>query len=142
MDFGSLVESMIYGISISKQPGEYSSSKHIVSIDIEDNYKNRWSLTATGVSDLCIKSLCIQNIIHEVYLFEGVSSDCDDVRNKIHFLLDAGDQSNKNDWVWKLVEQFVTSISAGQACLLEIEPVCGAYILMIAESISLKMISR
>jgi hypothetical protein len=139
MDLAPLVESMLYGIAVTKEPGKYADSKYTVSMDIEDNAANRWVLAANGVSHLDINGLCIQNIIHEVYVFEGASSQDEEVRHMVFRLLHGRDPGKPEDgWRWNLVREITQAMAAGQLHLLEIEPVCGAWVFLIAESVALQ----
>ena len=44
----------------------------------------------------------------------------------------------EDDWRWKLVREITQAMAAGQLHLLEIEPVCGAWVFLIAESVALQ----
>jgi hypothetical protein len=139
INLASLVESMLYGIAITKEPGRYADAKYAVSMDIEDNDGNHWALAANGVSHLDINGLCIQNIIHEVFVFECTSSQDEEVRHKVFRLLHGRDPENfEDDWRWKLVEETAQTMATGQIRLLEIEAVCGAWVFLIAESVALQ----
>ena len=53
-------------------------------------------------------------------------------------LQDRAPEKPEDDWRWNLVEETTQAMAAGQLHLLEIEPVCGAWVFLIAESVALQ----
>lgn len=133
MNFDALIECKINGISVVEKMDGQS-----VLVSIEDNDRNAWILTASAVGDLIVEEMRLQNIIEQISMFEGPAVDNEDARRKIFFLLRGKYPESKIDLVWGGVEKVVADISVGNCFLLEIEPVYGAYVLMIAQSISLE----
>ena len=133
MNLDALVEVMIRGISVAKGTGGRS-----VLVNMEDNDGNVWILTASEVSELLVEEMRLQNIIEQIVLFDGSAVDSEDARKKIFFLLRGKYPESKDDLAWDGVEKAVADISNGKTCLLEIAPVYGAYVLLIARAISLE----
>lgn len=133
MNLDVLVESKIHGISI--EPRQEGSD---VVLSIVDNDGVRWRLVASSVSDMLATEMRTQNIIDHVVIVGASDEANDSVRQKVYYLLRGKDAETKSDLRWKGVEAVLHDISMSNKCLIEVEPVYGVYVLLIAKSISLE----
>ncbi len=132
MNFDFLVETIIQSVAVT-QTGHGQN----VLITILDHEANTWSLTAFSVSDFTLSGMRSSNIIDSINFFDAESPDLEDLQDTLLFLL-GGRYTMKEEWKTKLVAQHVQKIRNSEYVLLEIEPVAGAYIVLLAEKILLE----
>lgn len=134
MNFDFLVETIIQSVAVT-QTGHGQN----VLITILDHEANTWSLTAFSVSDFTLSGMRSSNIIDRINFFDAESPDLEDLQDTLLFLL-GGRYTMKEEWKTKLVAQHVQKIRNSEYVLLEIEPVAGAYIVLLAEKILLEKV--
>jgi len=111
-----------------------------VLIRILDHEKNRWELTASTVRYFVLNGMCLQNIIERIGIYDAsnIEAEFEAVREKIFFLLQGRYPEAKDESVLKdVIEKIFRDIRTSRCLLLEIKPVYGAYILLIAGQVSL-----
>ncbi|MEZ5673338.1 MAG: hypothetical protein R3E08_13555 [Thiotrichaceae bacterium] len=132
IDFSQFVETNITAIHIIK-----TAQEHDVSISILDHEQNHWVLTAYSVTAFSLDRLCSSNIIDWIRLLDESNTNLEELRNTI-FTLFSSEYTNNNKYIaWQLVDKVIDEIRNSERIVLEIEPVAGAYILLIAENVSL-----
>ena len=111
-----------------------------VLIRILDHEKKRWELTASSVCYFVLNGMCLQNVIERIWICDASNlvETFEVVREKIFFLLQGRYPEAKDELVLKdVIEGILKRIMASQCLMLEITPVYGAYVLLIANRVSL-----
>jgi hypothetical protein len=136
MNFDFLVETIIQSVAVTQ-------TKHgqDVLITILDHQKNTWILTACSMSEFILNGMCQTNIIECVNFFDAESPDIEYIQDTLLYTV-RGRNSKENEeikeWETQLVAQRVQKMKESGYVLLEIEPVAGAYIVLLAEKILLE----
>ncbi|ALG68904.2 hypothetical protein [Beggiatoa leptomitoformis] len=116
-----------------------ATHEHDVSILILDHEQNYWVLTAHSVSEFSFTQLYLSNIIYEICLLNENNTNLEELRNTLFFLLGGHEYADEHkQFLWKPVERVLQEIKNAERVLLEIEPVAGAHILLLAKAISLE----
>lgn len=138
MNLDAFIECEFDSVSVIPTPEGDS-----VLIRISDHEKKRWELTASGVRYFVLNGMCLQNIIERVGICDAsnVDAEFEATREKIFFLLQGRYPEAKDELVLKdVIGKIFQSIRASQCLLLEIKPVYGAYVLLIADQVSLHQV--
>lgn len=101
--------------------------------------KNRMRIVATGVDDYVVSDMRLMNIIDRVNIFDAgnIRDEATKVAQKIFFIMQ-GKEPDPADLKWPPLQEKMTCIQKGTLKLLEIEPVYGAYILILSKSFNLE----
>lgn len=135
MNFDAFIECVFDSVSI-----ESLAEGQNVHIRILDHEKNRWILTATAVNAFSLNDMCLQNIIDHISLYDmsNVDSDIEGIQRKIFFLLQGRFPVAEDELILKeSIERIFKDIRESRSLLLEIEPVCGAEVLLLAKHVFL-----
>ena len=135
MNFDKFVECEFDSVSVVSTPEGDG-----VLIRILDHEKKRWELTASRVRYFLLTDMCLQNIIESIGVVDEftVDAEFEATREKIFFLLQGRYPEAKDELVMKdFIEKILKDIRTSQCLLLEIKPVYGAYVLLIASHVSL-----
>lgn len=135
MNFDFLIETEIQGISIFK-----TTQNSDVLILVLDHQKNKWILTAHTVDTFSMNYMCLYNIIDRISILDETNTSEDELRKIIFSLLRGVDANKTEELEWKKINEILQKIRLSEFILLEIEPVSGAHILLIAKNISLQKI--
>lgn len=110
---------------------------HQVSFTFRTPHGEReFSLCAYGVDHLTMNEFSHQNIVHDVYML-GAASDSQRVRDLLaNLLFDRAGAADVVEPTFQVkLEECATAVLSGRKVLLEIEPVYGASVLLLAGSI-------
>jgi hypothetical protein len=122
LDLDKFVEATLIGFELDSVMGQ-------VVFAIREPSGKLWHLVASGVSDLNISEMRLQNIIDRI----SVWKDCVDMecKEKISSLI-----GNMFYTHLPAVGRIVGAIQRGESMLIELEPVYGASVLMLASGLS------
>jgi hypothetical protein len=133
-DWGQLVESTITAIKVD-------SIARGIQIDVITHWEGdqRKRIIADGVNDLLIDDVRSTNIIDRVIMFgqEDLANVERDCLARLFYLLQKREPTVA-DLEWPTLNQKLALIRDGSLLLMEIEPVCGASFLVLAESVRLE----
>lgn len=101
--------------------------------------KDRKRIVANGVDDVVVNEMRLSNIVDRVSRFaaEDFADDGDEVASRLFYLM-RGKEPSPSDLEWPLLREKLARIQCGALGLLEIEPVHGATILVLAEDFRLE----
>lgn len=135
-DWKILLESTIDSIHVD------STSKEVfIDVTCAWESKQRKRISAIGVDDFVANELRISNIIDRVTIFDAV--EFNDVNQNIArrlFMLMRGKEASQTDLEWPTLKSKLACIGDGSLTLLEIEPVYGATILILAAGYRLESV--
>lgn len=129
LDFNKFVEGHLTGIKV------YQTEKRAV-LFLQEPAGRSWVLTATDVSEFMILQMRMQNIIDRISFWDASSNDVD-YRSKLFSLMYGKFVEEKDDLNLPLINQAIETIRRGDAVLVELEPVYGALVLILARGVSL-----
>ena len=129
LDFSKFVEGYLIGVKV------FQTEKR-VAIFLQEVTGKNWMLTAKGVSEFMILQMCMQNIIDRISIWD-ISSDEVDYRSKIFSLIQGRFAEEKDDLNLPLINQAIDRIRRGDVILIELEPVYGALVLILASEVCL-----
>ena len=103
--------------------------------------KKRKQIVASGVDDFVINEMKFSNIIDRINLFncDDIESNKREMARRLFFLL-RGVEPSQLDFDWGVLHEKIESIRNGSLIFMEIEPVYGATILILAKHIELQTI--
>jgi hypothetical protein len=136
MNFDFLVETVIQSVAVT-QTGHGQN----VLITILDHQKNTWILTAISVNNFILTGMRQTNIIECINFFDAESPDIEYIQDTLLYIIrgrDPEEDEKIKEWETKLIAQRVQKMKESGYVLLEIEPVAGAYIVLLAEKILLE----
>lgn len=132
-DWNSLVEASIDSIRADVLTKE-------VHIELTSAWegKRKVQIVATGVVDFLVNEMRLSNIIDRVSRFDSISAKEaeDEIARRVFFLM-RGQEPKSSDLTWPELHTKVAQIREGDLVLLEVEPVYGATILILATSLEL-----
>lgn len=129
LDFSKFVEGHLIGVKV------YQAEKR-AALCLREATGKSWVLTATDVFEFMILQMCMQNIIDRISLWDS-SSDEVDYRGKLFSLIHGKFVEEKDNLHSPLIDQKIEMIRRGDAVLVELEPVYGALVLILARKVSL-----
>lgn len=130
----SLVEATIDAIRVDRANKE-------VWIDVTCAWggKDRKQIVATGVDDFVVHDMRLSNIVDRVNRFDASASKDEGAEvARLLFFLMRGTEPSPADLEWPAFQDKLIRIRDGALSLLEVEPVYGATILVLAEDIRLE----
>ncbi len=130
INLSELVEADFLSVTIS-------SAEKSVKLLISDRRGIQWSIHAEGVDDVLVTGMRRSNIIDRVNFVAKRNEITDEVRDKIYFLMREKYPLPK-DLEWSPFMEKIHVIEAEKLCFLEIEPVYGAMVLLLAKKIEVK----
>lgn len=128
-DFGSLIESQIDGIFFDTIHREVHLN---LTCHLGGNSRRR--LTIRGVLDFVANEMRLQNIIENIRLYNGNELNAATVL----FSLMRGREPSEPDLQWRPLLDTLELIRNNKLALIEIVPVYGSHILVLAETIELE----
>lgn len=104
--------------------------------------KERARIVATGVDDFVLNEMRVANIVQQVNRFDTCSENevVPDLLNRLFFLM-RGEEPSPSDLEWPALHEKLARIQDGTLVLLDIEPVYGAAILLLAKAFRLETIT-
>lgn len=130
----SLVEATINSVCID-------SANKEARIEVTRAWENkgRMQIVATGVDDIVLNELRLTNIIDRVRRFSAndINDDSKEVESRLFFLM-RGKEPSPADLEWPTFKEKLARIRDGSLGLLEVEPVYGATVLILAEDFRLE----
>lgn len=134
--WNSLVEATIYAIHIDPNRKE-------IRIEVKCAWEglDRKQIVATGVDDFVVNEMRLSNIIDRVSRFNvsDVKNESAEIARCLFFLM-RGIEPSPSDLKWPPLLKKLAQVYEGTLCLLEIEPVFGARILILAEDFRLESV--
>jgi hypothetical protein len=96
--------------------------------------KDQVRIVATGVDDFVVNEMRLSNIVDRVSRYRASGSNGEDleVARRLFFLMQ-GKEPSESDLEWPVLREKLNRVQKGTLTLLEIEPVYGAMILVLAE---------
>ncbi|WP_026096991.1 hypothetical protein, partial [Ideonella sp. B508-1] len=100
---------------------------------------SRKQMWQTGVDDLVVNEMRLSNIVDRVNRFNAndIQEEGSEVMSRLFFLM-RGEEPEPSDLEWPALQEKRASIRAGKLSLLEVEPVYGATILILAKDFRLE----
>lgn len=126
----------------------------IDSIRVDSDYKEVWidvtcawegkdrkRIVATGVDDFVVNEMRLLNVVDRVSRFDAnhIKDDSDEIARRLFFLMQ-GREPSSSDLEWPSLRENLIRIQEGALCLLDVEPVYGAKILILAEDFRLETV--
>jgi len=101
--------------------------------------KTECKIVATGVDDFVVNEMRLSNIVDRVNRFDAMENADEGakVARRLYFLM-RGTEPSLSDLEWPALLEKLARIKDGALSLLEIEPVYGATVLVLAEDIRLE----
>jgi hypothetical protein len=130
IDFSGFVEAHVTGIT-------FTEDDKGVSIFFRGQARQRFTLVAEGVDRFVADEFREQNIVDRVHLWDS-ASEPNDYRDSLALLLSgvSGDQRDEAVWL-PVIEREVVAIERGEKVFVEIEPVYGGWIVLLAKSVAI-----
>lgn len=139
MKIDDFIECDINSVSVVSEP----NGRKKVLFCILDHNKNKWELCADDVKYFLLNGMCLQNLIESINLYKtsNINECLEDVRSKVFYLLQGRyPEAQDEEFLREVVEKKIDDIKASTSLLLEIQPVYGAYILLMTSGISITQI--
>ncbi|HEX7910986.1 MAG TPA: hypothetical protein VF534_23255 [Paraburkholderia sp.] len=129
IDLSAFVEAHVTGIT-------FTEDDKGVSIFFRGQAKQRFTLVAEGVDRFVADEFREQNIVDRVHLWDS-ASEPNDYRDSLALLLSGVGGEQRNEAVWlPVIERAVIAIERGEKVFVEIEPVYGGWIVLLARSVA------
>ena len=129
IDCGNLVEGYLTGIKVHQKEKK-------ANLFLQETTGQNWVLTAIDVSELMVLQMCMQNIIDRISFWSSSNNDSD-YRSKIFSLVCGKFAEEGDDLYLPSINKAVEMIQRGDALLIELEPVYGALVLILARDMSI-----
>jgi hypothetical protein len=127
-DFDRFVDGYIHGVIVDIAINDK------LTVFLSEPTGNKWKLIAQGVEDFIVSYMGRCNIIHQIDILDRTIEDLT-CREKI-FFISHGEYPNKlEDFFSPCIDSVMEKIKSGDLMIIEIEPVCGAYILILTKEI-------
>ncbi|AST29222.1 hypothetical protein [Ralstonia pseudosolanacearum] len=135
-EWDTLIEATIDAIRVEPE-------KKGIRIDVTCMWqgKKRKQIVAMGVDDFVVNEMRISNIIDRVIRFGVGGAAEEDVKaaNRLFFMM-RGREPNSHDLEWGVLIEKLDRIRDGRLSLIEIEPVYGAAVIILAENFQIESI--
>jgi hypothetical protein len=129
LDLSKFVEGHLIGVKVCQ-------AEKRACLFLQEATGKNWILTATDVAELMILQMCMQNIIDRISIWDASSNDAD-YRSKLFSLFHGTFAEEKTDFNLPVINRAVETVRRGGAVLIEVEPVYGALVLILAKEIFL-----
>lgn len=135
-NFDCFVEATITALRFERETGEFRIEASCVW-----GNKEKRAFIASKVDDLLVSDLRTYNVIDRVNFFaaEDAKEEINDCTSCLFFLMQQRELST-SDLQWPPFREKLASIRSGKLLLIEIEPVVGAAILIMAERVGVELI--
>lgn len=101
--------------------------------------KQRHQIIATAIEDFVIDQMRISNIVDRINLFSAENfNESQSSAAELLFYLLRGVEPEPDDLKWDVLEKKLEEIKQGKLTLLEVEPVYGARIVILAQTIKVQ----
>ena len=131
-----LIEATIDAIHIE-------SAKKEIRIDVTCMWqgRKRMQIVASGVDDFVVNEMRLSNIIDRVTRFgkSGTAEKESETARRLFFMM-RGREPNLHDLEWPVLIEKLAPIRDGKLGLMEIEPVYGATVIVLAQNFQLESI--
>jgi hypothetical protein len=133
-DWKSLVESTIDAIHV-----DLTNKAVVIEVTCAWEGKERKRIVATGVDDFVANEMRLSNIVDRVNRFGAVdlNGKTEEIARRL-FLLMRGKEPSQTDLEWPVLKDKLACIRDSSLSLLEIEPVYGATIMILATGFRLE----
>ncbi|MCL1621313.1 hypothetical protein [Ralstonia pseudosolanacearum] len=135
-EWDTLIEATIDAIRVEPEKKE-------IRIDVTCMWqgKKRKQIIAMGVDDFVVNEMRISNIIDRVIRFGvgGAAEEEAKAASQLFFMM-RGREPNSHDLEWGVLIEKLDRIRDGRLSLIEIEPVYGAAVIILAESFQIESI--
>ncbi len=133
-DWETLIESTIDAIHV-----DATTKEVVIEMTCAWEGVERKRIVATGVDELDVTGMRIYNIVDRVQCFDAGNFDekSAEIRQRLFMLL-RGTALAKTDLEWPVLAEKLARIRNGSLSLLEIEPVYGATIVILASDFRLQ----
>jgi hypothetical protein len=129
----SLVEATIDAVHIDS-----AGKKICIELTCAWEGKDQVRIVATGVDDFVVNEMRLSNIVDRVSRYEpNGSGESIEVPRRLFYLM-RGKEPSPLDLEWPALREKLIQVQEGTLALLEIEPVYGATILVLAEDIRIE----
>lgn len=130
----SLVEATIDAVCVDS-----AGKKICIELTCAWEGKDRLRIVAAGIDDFVMNEMRLSNIVDRVNRYEANGSNAEgvEVARRLFFLM-RGREPGPSDLEWPALQEKLTQIREGTLTLLEIEPVYGATILILAEDFKIE----
>lgn len=117
------------------------STKKEIRIDVTCRWKGekRKQIVAEGVDDFVVNEMRLSNIIDRVSRYYAGGGQEEEAARRLFFMM-RGREPDASDLEWPELLGKLGRIRAGTLILMEIEPVYGATVIILAESLQLESI--
>ena len=132
-DWNCAVEANLHSISVDSRKKEI-----LIEISLPDD-GGEAAIVAKGVDDFLVNEMRLSNVIDRIKVMEYAEADAPETVKRLLFML--GGNLPKIDSGWPGLQSRLMSIRAGKLSLLEIEPVYGANILVLAKEFQLARVA-
>jgi hypothetical protein len=135
-DWKTLVESTIDAIHVDS-----TNKAVVIEVTCAWEGKGRKRIVATGVDDFVVNEMRLSNIVDRVSRFGAVDFNGKnaEIARRL-FVLMRGKEPSQSDLEWPALKNKLACIRDGSLCLLEIEPVYGATIMILATGFRLESV--
>jgi hypothetical protein len=133
-DWNTLVESTIDAIYV-----DAATKEVVIEITCAWAVAERKRLVATGVDEFVVTQMRIYNIVDRANQFNAVNfnKNSTEIARRV-FVLIRGREPNQEDLEWPVLKDKLARLQGGSLSLLEIEPVYGATITILASGFRLE----
>jgi len=128
IDFSSCVEANILGLNID-------NASRALRIDLQFSSSQRHQIVVDGMDRFIANEFREQNIIDRVNLWDLKSSSIE--FTEVLFELFSFNHAEANKEINELIQKEIIAINNGEKVLLEIEPVFGVSVIVLAKSVKL-----
>lgn len=130
-DWDSLTEAIIDAIQVE-------STKKEIRIDVTCRWEGvqRKQIIAQGVDDFVVNEMRLCNIIDRVTRLEVSEGEEEKAARRLYFMM-RGREPDSSDLEWPALLEKLGRIRTGALILMELEPVYGATVLILAERFQL-----
>lgn len=135
-EWDALIEATIDAIRVD-------SAKKEIRVEVTCMWQGekRTQIVATGVDDFVVNEMRLSNIIDRVTRFgtSGTTEEESKTAKRLFFMM-RGREPDSNDLKWPVLIEKLARIRDGTLGLMEIEPVYGATVIVLAQSFQLESI--
>ncbi|GEM_PF-6477640 len=117
------------------------STKKEIRIDVTCRWKGeeRKQIVAQGVDDFVVNEMRLSNIIDRVTRLDAGEGQEEETARRLFFMM-RGREPDASDLEWPALIGKMGRIRTGELILMELEPVYGATVIVLAESFQLETI--
>lgn len=133
-DWDVLTEATIDAIRV-----ELASKEIRIDVTCRSEGEKRKQIFAKGVDDFVVNEMRLSNIIDRVTRLDDGGGQEEEAARRLFFMM-RGREPDVSDLEWPVLLEKLSRIRAGTLIFMELEPVYGATVIMLAESFQLESI--